>query len=76
MAKADVPSFSFDTIVLDAAHGGSDGGARISEDVLEKDVNLTFANLLKNLLAARGFNVVMTRVSDTVTPKAPPPAGG
>ena len=73
-ARPDLPLFNFDTIVLDPAHGGADEGAKISNNTVEKDVNLAFANLLKDLLAARGFNVVMTRSSDTIVPKAPPPA--
>jgi len=52
-------------IVLDAAHGGSDIGAQISEHVLEKDVTLALAVKLRSLLAARGFAVVLTRDSDT-----------
>ncbi|MBB5059758.1 N-acetylmuramoyl-L-alanine amidase [Granulicella aggregans] len=49
------------TIVLDAAHGGIDGGAQIGEQVAEKDVTLTVAERLRVLLTADGFHVVMTR---------------
>ena len=71
--RPDQPAFNFDTIVLDPAHGGSDTGAKITDDTLEKDVNLVFANKLKQLLSDRGLTVVMTRTTDAIVPKAPPP---
>ena len=53
------------TIVVDAGHGGIDGGAigktsGISESVL----NLNYANCLKEYLQDFGFNVVMTRTTE------------
>jgi len=56
-----VPAFNRETIVLDAAHGGTDGGARIDDHTEEKDVTLAFAGRLRSLLTARGFTVVLTR---------------
>jgi len=59
-------------IVLDAAHGGTDSGARIGDSTLEKNVTLALAFKLRALLVARGFTVVMTRDSDTaVEPNTP-----
>jgi N-acetylmuramoyl-L-alanine amidase len=58
-------------IVLDPAHGGVDGGSRISDSLQEKDVTLAFAFKLRSLLAARGFTVVMTRDSDAATESNP-----
>ena len=52
------------TIVLDAAHGGTDRGSRIDDSTVEKDVTLALTFRLRSLLAARGFNVVMTREND------------
>jgi N-acetylmuramoyl-L-alanine amidase len=52
-------------IVLDPAHGGADNGARLSDSILEKDVDLAFAFKLRSLLQARGFTVVLTRDSDS-----------
>ena len=72
--KAPQPLFNFDTIVLDPAHGGTDTGARISSDLLEKDVNLALANKLKQILTDRGLTVVMTRTTDAYIPKLPPPS--
>jgi N-acetylmuramoyl-L-alanine amidase len=59
-------------IVLDPAHGGVDSGSRITDKILEKDVDLSFAFKLRTLLAARGFSVVMTRDNDTASQPGSP----
>jgi N-acetylmuramoyl-L-alanine amidase len=48
-------------VVLDAAHGGDDGGAQLGASVAEKTVTLALSVRLRSLLAARGFWVVTTR---------------
>lgn len=53
------------TVVLDPARGGADGGSRIGDTILEKDVTLSLAFRLRSLLVARGFTVVMTREDDS-----------
>ena len=53
------------TIVIDAGHGGEDSGAVASDKTLEKDLNLEISLLLKDMFKAGGFNVVMTRKTDT-----------
>jgi N-acetylmuramoyl-L-alanine amidase len=50
-------------VVLDAAHGGDDSGARI-DGGSEKDVTLALSVKLRSLLGARGIQVVTTRESD------------
>src|SRR5579863_3147301 len=50
-------------VVLDAAHGGDDSGARLNDES-EKAFTLAFTVRLRSLLAARGFAVVTTRDSD------------
>lgn len=55
-------------IVLDPGHGGVDGGSRIGDSILEKDVTLAFAFKLRSLLQARGLTVVMTRDTDAAAP--------
>jgi N-acetylmuramoyl-L-alanine amidase len=55
-------------VVLDAAHGGSDPGARLSDTLAEKDVVLTLALRLRSALAAQGVQVVMTRDTDAAVP--------
>lgn len=51
-------------VLLDAAHGGSDTGARLSPGLLEKDLVLDFTGRLRSMLAARGFDVRITRNAD------------
>lgn len=50
-------------IVIDAGHGGVDGGC-IGDNVLEKDVNLSIAMNIKEQLVERGYEVLMTREKD------------
>lgn len=53
------------TIVVDAGHGGSDGGAVGSDTgVAEAGLNLSVARLLEAELTARGANVIMTRTGE------------
>lgn len=53
------------TIVLDPGHGGIDGGAKGVSGTVEKDITLTFARELRDLLAANpSYRVVMTRDED------------
>lgn len=51
-------------IVIDAGHGGEDGGAVGVNGVLEKDLNLSLARTLAALLRGGGFTVVETRTED------------
>jgi N-acetylmuramoyl-L-alanine amidase len=48
-------------VVLDPAHGGSDSGARGPSGVLESEVVLDFAHVIRVALEAQGFRVVLTR---------------
>jgi N-acetylmuramoyl-L-alanine amidase len=52
-------------VVLDAAHGGTDTGARITDHLLEKDITLSLAMRLRSMLSAHGIGVITTRDSDT-----------
>jgi N-acetylmuramoyl-L-alanine amidase len=54
----------FDTVVIDAGHGGEDKGARSSSGLLEKDLVLDIANRVADRLQSSGFSVVMTRKDD------------
>ena len=53
------------TVIIDAGHGGEDGGA-VANGVVEKDINLAISRKLAALLRASGFNVVETRTEDTM----------
>ncbi|MDW7672920.1 MAG: N-acetylmuramoyl-L-alanine amidase [Bacillota bacterium] len=52
------------TVVIDAGHGGIDPGAVIGS-FLEKEINLAVAKNIKTALEAKGFQVIMTRDSDS-----------
>lgn len=51
-------------IILDAGHGGEDGGATGTNGVLEKDLNLSMTKGLAALLRLAGYTVVETRTED------------
>lgn len=53
------------TVVIDAGHGGEDGGATGKAGTVEKTVNLAIAKDLQDLLLASGYKVVMTRTTDS-----------
>jgi len=54
-------------VVVDAGHGGEDGGVTgASTGVKESELNLKVAKLLGEYLRAGGYKVVFTRVNDTM----------
>lgn len=55
------------TVIIDAGHGGFDGGASTKDGVTEKGINLNIALYLKEYLNFFGFDVIMTRETDTST---------
>ena len=61
-APAQAPSTQKFVVVLDAAHGGDDLGARLGNQS-EKDYTLALSVKLRSLLMARGISVVTTRES-------------
>ena len=58
------------TVVIDAGHGGHDRGGIPGQRIAEKDMTLDVAQRLRNVLAANGYRVVMTRDSDVFVPLA------
>ena len=54
----------YTTVIIDAGHGGEDGGASSRAGLVEKDVNLDIALFLRDMLEAEGINVVLTRDDD------------
>lgn len=54
------------TVIVDAGHGGEDGGTQSSAGVLEKDINLGISEKIGNLLSLMGYSVVYTRIDDTL----------
>lgn len=60
---AKSPNFSY-TIVIDAGHGGRDGGSVGKNGTIEKVINLKYAKALEKKLTELGYNVIMTRTND------------
>lgn len=53
--------------MVNASHGGFDGGAVASDGTVEKDINLNICLSLSKMLRSSGYEVIMTRTSDTST---------
>jgi N-acetylmuramoyl-L-alanine amidase len=51
--------------VVDPAHGGDERGAALSDTLVEKNITLGFARLLRHELEIRGFAVTLLRDADT-----------
>lgn len=54
------------TVILDAGHGGPDGGANGVNGVHEKDLNLAMVLLLAELFRGEGVEVILTRADDAL----------
>jgi len=52
-------------VIIDAGHGGFDGGAVANDGTSEKNINLSIAKSVKAFLSFKGVKVLMTRDSDT-----------
>ena len=50
-------------MVLDAGHGGKDGGT-VRSNVMEKEINLSVVLFLKDILQAYGCEVILTKSTD------------
>ena len=55
------------TLIIDAGHGGLDGGAVSDSGVRESEVNLDIAQKLDLLMGFLGVRTVMTRDSENIT---------
>jgi len=52
------------TVIIDPGHGGPDGGAVGIDGTIEKDINLSIALKLRDVLDLCGINTLMTRETD------------
>ena len=59
------PVHRLHTVIVDAGHGGIDGGATSCTGVLESKINLEIALCLNDLLLFMGHNTQMVRTTDT-----------
>lgn len=53
------------TVIIDAGHGGIDGGATSCSGVLESTINLQIARRLEDLMRFMGYQTRMIRTTDT-----------
>ena len=58
---------SLKTVILDAGHGGFDGGAVAEDGTSEKNINLNIALTVGDMLSLNGVRVIYTRTEDTGT---------
>ena len=63
-ASAQQESHARVSVVLDAGHGGMDGGATGRSGSIEKDINLSIALKASSMLRFFGVNTVLTRCED------------
>ncbi len=54
-------------VIIDAGHGGQDGGATGVNGSNEKDINLAMALCMRDIFLFGGYDVIMTRTEDTDT---------
>ena len=52
------------TVILDAGHGGKDGGASSASGIIEKGVVLSVTQKVEDYLKLQGINVTLTRDGD------------
>ena len=70
LRRTAVPAFSYtemtkdEIIVLDAGHGGADGGAVSADGTPEDDINLAIVLRLRDLFALMGHQAVLTRTGE------------
>lgn len=65
--SSDLTDSAAPKIIIDAGHGGADGGASGYDGTKEKDLNLQVAKKLKEIMNIFGYNVIMTRTDDEST---------
>lgn len=65
-ASAGVVSAAFErpVLILDAGHGGADGGCVAADGTPEKGINLSIVQTMRDTAAIMGYDVICTRESD------------
>ena len=59
-----IPKGNQRIVILDAGHGGMDGGCSAKDGTVEKDINLNILLNLRDMLIASGYTVEVTRDKD------------
>lgn len=63
LASRELEASATPTVIIDAGHGGEDGGAEV-DGVLEKDINLKIARKTADILRLSGYQVKEVRTED------------
>lgn len=66
--EKETPPKTTPVVFVDAGHGGNDGGC-FEGNVIEKNINLSIAELVQDKLQESGYEVVMSRSADTYVAK-------
>lgn len=53
------------TVIIDAGHGGIDGGTQAADGTLEKEINLAIGLKVNDYLISMGYDTVLIRDTDT-----------
>lgn len=64
VTSGDVAAQKEAVVIIDAGHGGEDGGAIASDGTAEQIINLEIARYLEEQLGAFGISTVMTRTTE------------
>ena len=65
-SELEISVSSLPLVIIDAGHGGEDGGTVGINGALEKDINLTLAKKLQIFLSSFGVKSILTREEDTL----------
>lgn len=66
VAVSTEPENNVPLIIIDAGHGGGDGGTQSSSGILEKDINLEIAQKLCCIFDSFGYDTLMVRTDDSL----------
>lgn len=65
VSSSTIISDKLPVIIIDAGHGGEDGGAVGNDGTFEKDINLQISLKLNDILSIFGYKTHLIRITDT-----------
>lgn len=66
--EREIPAGVTPVVFIDAGHGGNDGGC-FEGEIIEKNINLSIAGIVRDKLETLGYEVVMSRSTDVYVSK-------
>lgn len=66
LKTTDTSEYDKPVIIIDAGHGGEDGGTISHSGILEKDINLQISLKLNEIFSENGYETIMIRNSDNL----------